>query len=283
MQFSKLGGRPDGPGADLRNRHVRRRQRVLQEVGRDRRAGGHVADRRCPRDGMQPVRHRRRLFGRPVRTDPRAGRSPGGATGSCSRPRPAWRWAPGPTTSAPRATRSSAPARPACKRLGTDYIDLYQLHSFDAMTPIEEMLHALDDLMRAGKIRYFGVSNYSGWHLMKMLGDRGAARLPAGDASGLLRADGPRLRVGADAAGARPGRRHAGVEPARRGQAERQGGPRQARAAGSRSATDASWDVPQERLYAVTDALEAIAAKTRPLGPARRAGLAAGRPTVSRS
>ena len=55
------------------------------------------------------------------------------------------------------------------KRLGTDYIDLYQLHAFDAMTPIEEMLHALDDLTRAGKIRYFGVSNYSGWHLMKML------------------------------------------------------------------------------------------------------------------
>ena len=55
------------------------------------------------------------------------------------------------------------------QRLGTDYIDLYQLHSFDAQTPIEEMLYALDALTRAGKIRYFGVSNYSGWHLMKML------------------------------------------------------------------------------------------------------------------
>ena len=55
------------------------------------------------------------------------------------------------------------------KRLGTDYIDLYQLHGFDAMTPVDEVLHALDDLVRAGKIRYIGCSNFSGWHLMKSL------------------------------------------------------------------------------------------------------------------
>ncbi|VTS00111.1 aldo/keto reductase [Tuwongella immobilis] len=55
------------------------------------------------------------------------------------------------------------------KRLGTDYIDLYQMHGFDAMTPVEETLHALDDLVRAGKIRYIGCSNFSGWHLMKSL------------------------------------------------------------------------------------------------------------------
>jgi aryl-alcohol dehydrogenase-like predicted oxidoreductase len=57
----------------------------------------------------------------------------------------------------------------ALKRLGTDYIDLFQLHGFDAMTPIEEALSTLDDLVRAGKIRYVGVSNFSGWHLMKSL------------------------------------------------------------------------------------------------------------------
>jgi aryl-alcohol dehydrogenase-like predicted oxidoreductase len=56
------------------------------------------------------------------------------------------------------------------RRLGTDVIDLFQLHAFDAMTPIEETLHALDDLVRAGKIRYVGCSNFSGWHLMKSLG-----------------------------------------------------------------------------------------------------------------
>jgi aryl-alcohol dehydrogenase-like predicted oxidoreductase len=55
------------------------------------------------------------------------------------------------------------------KRLGTDYIDLYQLHGFDAITPIEEVLQTLNDLVRAGKIRYLGCSNFSGWHLMKSL------------------------------------------------------------------------------------------------------------------
>ncbi len=55
------------------------------------------------------------------------------------------------------------------RRLGTDYIDVYQLHGFDAMTPVEETLQTLDDLVRAGKIRYIGVSNFSGWHLMKSL------------------------------------------------------------------------------------------------------------------
>ena len=55
------------------------------------------------------------------------------------------------------------------RRLGTDYIDLYQLHGFDACTPIEEALSTLDDLVRAGKLRYIGCSNFSGWHLMKSL------------------------------------------------------------------------------------------------------------------
>lgn len=55
------------------------------------------------------------------------------------------------------------------KRLGTDYIDLFQLHGFDAQTPVEETLSTLNDLVTAGKIRYIGVSNFSGWHLMKSL------------------------------------------------------------------------------------------------------------------
>lgn len=55
------------------------------------------------------------------------------------------------------------------RRLGTDYIDLFQLHSFDAMTPVEETLGTLDTMVRAGKIRYIGCSNFSGWHLMKSL------------------------------------------------------------------------------------------------------------------
>lgn len=55
------------------------------------------------------------------------------------------------------------------RRLGTDYIDLFQLHGFDAFTPVEETLRTLDDMVRAGKIRYLGASNFSGWHLMKSL------------------------------------------------------------------------------------------------------------------
>ena len=51
------------------------------------------------------------------------------------------------------------------RRLGTDYIDLYQMHMPDPETPIEETLHALDDLVRAGKVRYLGNSNYKGWQI----------------------------------------------------------------------------------------------------------------------
>ena len=55
------------------------------------------------------------------------------------------------------------------RRLGTDYIDLFQLHGYDAMTPQEEVMGTLDGLVKAGKIRYTGVSNFSGWHLLKSL------------------------------------------------------------------------------------------------------------------
>ena len=57
----------------------------------------------------------------------------------------------------------------ALARLGTDYIDLFQLHGYDALTPIEEVLATLDTLVRTGKIRYTGISNFSGWHVMKSL------------------------------------------------------------------------------------------------------------------
>jgi len=56
------------------------------------------------------------------------------------------------------------------RRLGTDYIDLYQVHEWDGLTPLEETLEALDTLVRSGKVRYVGCSNYSGWHMTKALG-----------------------------------------------------------------------------------------------------------------
>jgi aryl-alcohol dehydrogenase-like predicted oxidoreductase len=55
------------------------------------------------------------------------------------------------------------------RRLNTDYIDIYTLHGFDALTPVEEALRTLDDLVQSGKVRYIACSNFSGWHLMKSL------------------------------------------------------------------------------------------------------------------
>ena len=70
----------------------------------------------------------------------------------------------------------------ALERLRTDYIDVLQLHHYDAMTPIDAAMSTLDDLVRAGKVRYVGVSNFSGWQVMKSLAvseRRGYARIVA--------------------------------------------------------------------------------------------------------
>jgi aryl-alcohol dehydrogenase-like predicted oxidoreductase len=56
------------------------------------------------------------------------------------------------------------------QRLGTDYIDLYQIHGFDPLTPLDETLRALDDIVRSGKVRYIGCSNLAAWQIMKALG-----------------------------------------------------------------------------------------------------------------
>ncbi|HET6534522.1 MAG TPA: aldo/keto reductase [Actinoplanes sp.] len=60
-------------------------------------------------------------------------------------------------------------AEASLRRLGTDYIDLYQVHEWDGQTPLEETLTALNDLVRSGKVRYIGCSNYAAWHVMKAL------------------------------------------------------------------------------------------------------------------
>lgn len=80
-----------------------------------------------------------------------------------------FRMGPGPNDVGSSRHRLIAACDASLKRLGTDYIDLYQMHGFDALTPIEETMRALDDLVRAGKLRYIGCSNFSGWHLMKSL------------------------------------------------------------------------------------------------------------------
>ena len=76
-------------------------------------------------------------------------------------------------------------------RLGVDAVDLYQVHAFDSFTPLEETLRTLDDFVRAGKIHYYGLSNFTGWQLTESraprpgagadrAGDPAAAVLPAG-------------------------------------------------------------------------------------------------------
>ncbi len=86
---------------------------------------------------------------------------------------------PGPAAAGSGRARLIGAVEASLRRLGTDYIDLFQLHAFDAGTPVEEVVAALDDLVRAGKIRYVGASNFAGWQLMKSLA--------AADRNGLTR------------------------------------------------------------------------------------------------
>ena len=110
-------------------------------------------------------------YGGGGRVGNRARRGPAGPPGSrsCSRPSSATRtptWATA-RRRAPRgaATTSRSRSRSPCTRLKTDYIDLYQLHTPDPVTPIEETLAALDELVTEGKVRYLGHSNFSGWQI----------------------------------------------------------------------------------------------------------------------
>ena len=80
-----------------------------------------------------------------------------------------FRTAPGPNGFGTSRFHLIRACEASLKRLQTDYIDLYQMHGFDAITPVEETLRALEDLVRGGKVRYVGCSNFSGWHLMKAL------------------------------------------------------------------------------------------------------------------
>lgn len=80
-----------------------------------------------------------------------------------------FRAGPGPNDVGSSRYHLTRSVEASLRRLGTDTIDLYQLHGFDALTPVEEVLGTLDGLVRAGKVRTIGCSNFSGWHLMKSL------------------------------------------------------------------------------------------------------------------
>ncbi|KAB1085664.1 aldo/keto reductase [Neorhizobium galegae] len=75
----------------------------------------------------------------------------------------------GPNDWGSSRSRLIASVEAALKRLGTDHIDIFQLHAFDASTPVEEVVSTLDGLVQDGKLRYIGVSNFSGWQIMKSL------------------------------------------------------------------------------------------------------------------
>ena len=166
------------------------------------------------------------------------------------------------------------------RRLGTDYIDLFQLHGFDAMTPVDETLPTLDDLVRAGKIRYIGCSNFSGWHLMKSLAvsERyGWPRYVAHQAYYSL--VGREYEWELMPLGARPAGRRGGVEPARLGAPDRKNLARQAVAghepAANKTVVDMGPQVDDEYLFTVVDALEAVAHESGKTVAADRAQLAA--------
>jgi aryl-alcohol dehydrogenase-like predicted oxidoreductase len=74
---------------------------------------------------------------------------------------------PGPNDKGTSRAHLIAACEASLKRLGTDWIDLYQIHEWDAETPLDETMEALDRLVQQGKVRYIGCSNFSGWHIMK--------------------------------------------------------------------------------------------------------------------
>ena len=84
----------------------------------------------------------------------------------------------GPTDAGTSRTRLTGAVEQALRRLGTDRIELFQLHAFDAFTPVDEVLDTLETLIDHGKIRYVGVSNFAGWQLMKSLATADATNRP---------------------------------------------------------------------------------------------------------
>lgn len=172
------------------------------------------------------------------------------------------------------------------RRLGTDRIDLFQLHGFDALTPVEEVLGTLDGLVRAGKILYLGCSNFSGWHLMKSLAvsDRlGLSRYVAHQAFySLVGRDyewelmplALDQKVGCVVWSPLGWGRLTGK--LRRGQPL----PATSRLQ-SQVARDIGPQVPEEQLYRVVDALDAVAAETGKTVPQVAINWLLQRPTVS--
>ncbi len=171
-------------------------------------------------------------------------------------------------------------------RLGTDYIDLYQLHGYDALTPPEETLGTLDQLVKAGKIRYIGCSNYSAWHLMKSLAvseKRGLERYVAHQAYYSLVGrdyEWELMPLGID-------QRVSAVvwSPLGWGRLTgkiRRGAPKpELSRLNTKSTADGGPQVDEEHLFKVVDALDEVAKETESTVPAVALAWVLGRPTVA--
>ncbi len=172
------------------------------------------------------------------------------------------------------------------KRLGTDHIDLFQLHGYDAMTPVEEVTATLDRMVQQGKIRYLGVSNFSGWHLMKALAHQERHNLTryvahqayyslvGRDYEWELMPLGLEQKVGAVVWSPLGWGRLTGK--IRRGQPA----PENSRL-NSKIARDAGPQIEDEYLYTVVDALDAVAEETGKTVPQIALNWLLQRPTVS--
>ncbi|QKW10927.1 aldo/keto reductase [Streptomyces sp. NA04227] len=190
----------------------------------------------------------------------------------------------GPQDAGTSRSRLIGAVEGALRRLGTDHIDLLQLHAFDAATPVEEVLSTLDTLVRAGKVRYTGVSNFSGWQTMKSLAaaDRlGHPRYVAQQVYYSLLGRDYEWEL-------MPLARDQGLgalvwSPLGWGRLTGKVGRGRPLPEGSRLHTTAQFGppVPDERLYRVTDALEKIAAETGRAVPQIALNWLLGRPTVA--
>jgi aryl-alcohol dehydrogenase-like predicted oxidoreductase len=190
----------------------------------------------------------------------------------------------GPNEAGTSRVRLIKACEDALRRLGTDWIDILQLHAFDARTPVEEVLATLDELVRAGKLRYVGVSNFSGWQIMKSLAvaeRHGWPRYIAHQVYYSL--------VGRDYEwDLMPLAHDQGVgalvwSPLGWGRLTGKLRRGQPLPAGSRlhETADAGPPVPEERLFRVVDALEAIAQETGRAVPQIAINWLLQRPTVS--
>ena len=171
------------------------------------------------------------------------------------------------------------------RRLGTDYMDIYHLHGFDALTPVEEVHGHAEQLCPRGQGALHRLLEFFRLAPDEVAGRGRSLRLDAlCGAPGVLLAGRARLRVGADAAGARSEGRRAGVESAGMGAAHGQDSPRPADAGGEPPAQDRPiWGrtVADEYLYKVVDALDAVAAETGKTVPQIALNWLLQRPTVS--